>query len=101
MHDAINSMFNLRPQETIIVLVLGLILLCNSVAVQISGIVSVSNFLSTGGVNYFPIVWLVDYLLILLIAGLQSLIVDRFNRLSLMRGMIFGFALVFTFLRVL
>jgi AAA family ATP:ADP antiporter len=101
MKDAINRTFNLRPRETAIVLVLGLILLCNSVAVQISGIISVSNFLSTGGVNYFPIVWLVDYLLILLIAALQSLIVDRFNRLSLMRGMIFGFALVFTFLRVL
>ena len=101
MKDALNRTFGLHPRETVIVLVMGLILLCNSVAVQISGIVSVSNFLSAGGVNYFPLVWLVDYLLILLIAGLQSLIVDRFNRLSLMRGMVFGFALVFTFLRVL
>jgi len=101
MKDFANRVFRLRPGETGIVLVLGLMLLSNSAAVQVSGIVSVSNFLSEGGVNYFLIVWLVDFLLILLMAGLQSLIVDRFERVSLIRWMTFGFALVFVILRLM
>ncbi len=101
MKGFLNRTFRLRPREMGIVLVLGLVLLCNSVAVQVSGIVSISNFLSEGGVNNFLIVWLIDDLLILLMAGLQSLIVDRFERISLMRGMTFGFALIFTFLRLM
>jgi AAA family ATP:ADP antiporter len=93
--------FRIRPGETGLVLALGLVLLCNSIAVQVSGIVSVSNFLSEGGVNNILIVWLVDYLLILLMAGLQSLIVDRFGRITLMQWMTFGFALLFAALRLM
>ena len=101
MRDFLNRMFRLRPGEMGLVFVLGLILLSNSIAVQVSGIVSVSNFLSEGGINYFPLVWIVDYLLILLMAGLQSLIIDRFERVSLMRWMTFGFAMVFVTLRLM
>jgi AAA family ATP:ADP antiporter len=101
MKDFLSRVFRLRPGEAGIVLVLGLVLLCNSVAVQVSGIVSISNFLSAGGVNYFLIVWIVDDLLILLMAGLQSLVVDRFERVNLMRWMTFGFALVFVVLRLM
>jgi AAA family ATP:ADP antiporter len=101
MKDLLNRTFRLRPGETGIVLVLGLLLLFNSVAVQVSGIVSISNFLSEGGVNNFLIVWLVDDLLILLMAGLQTLIVDRFERVTLMKWMTFGFALVFVILRLM
>jgi AAA family ATP:ADP antiporter len=101
MKDFLNRTFRLHPGETGIVLVLGLLLLGNSLALQVSAIVSISNFLSEGGVNNILIVWLVDYLLILLMAGLQSLIVDRFERVRLIRWMAFGFALVFTCLRLL
>jgi len=83
------------------VLTLGLLLLSNSVAQQVSGIVAISGFLSEGGVNQILIVWVIDTLLIILMTGLQSLIVDRFDRITLMRWMIFAFALVFVVLRLM
>ena len=101
MKDLLNRTFRLRPGETGLVLTLGLLLLSNSVAQQVSGIVAISGFLSEGGVNQILIVWVVDTLLIILMTGLQSLIVDRFDRITLMRGMIFAFALVFVVLRLM
>ena len=101
MNGHLNRIFRLRPGETGIIVVLGLVLLLNSIAVQVSGIVSISNFLSEGGVNYLLIVWIVDDLLILLTAGLQTLIVDRFDRVKLMRWMTIGFATIFIILRLM
>ena len=101
MNSSLNRIFRLRPGEFGLIFVLGLVLLLNSVAVQVSGIVSISNFLSEGGVNYLLIVWIVDDLLILLTAGLQTLVVDRFDRIKLMRWMTLGFAAVFIILRLM
>ena len=101
LSEKIKRVFSLRPGESNLVLILGVILLCNSIAVQISGIVSISNFLSAGGVNNFLIVWFIDDIVILLMAGLQTLIVDRFNRNALMKGLTFGFGMVFLVLRLM
>jgi AAA family ATP:ADP antiporter len=101
MAELLNRLFRIRPSETGLVLVLGFMLFANSVAMQVSGIVAISNFLSEGGVNQILIVWLVDALLIGLMTGLQSLIIDRFDRVNLTRAMVFGFGLVFIVLRLL
>jgi AAA family ATP:ADP antiporter len=100
MKDILNRVFHLHPGELGLVLVLGFLLLSNSMAQQVSGIVAVSGFLNEGGVNQILIVWIVDMLLIVLTTGLQSLIIDRFDRITLMRWLIFGLALVFTVLRL-
>ncbi len=101
MKDFLSRTFRLHPEEMGLVLTLGFLLLSNSVAQQVSGIVAISGFLSEGGVNQILIVWVIDTLLIILMTGLQSLIVDRFDRITLMRWMTFGFALVFTTLRLM
>ena len=101
MKDFLGRTFRLRPGETGLLLTLGLLLLCNSIAQQVSGIVAISGFLSEGGVNQILIIWVIDTLLIFLMTGLQSLIIDRFGRITLMRGMIFAFALVFAILRLM
>jgi AAA family ATP:ADP antiporter len=93
--------FRVYPGEAGLVLVLGLLLFSNSMATQVSGVVAISGFLSEAGVEQVPIVWAVDMLVIILTTGLQSLIVDRFERLTLMRAMTFGFALAFVALRLM
>jgi AAA family ATP:ADP antiporter len=95
------QIFRVYPGETGLVLVLGLLLFSNSMATQVSGVVAISGFLSEAGVEQVPIVWAVDMLVIILTTGLQSLIVDRFERLTLMRAMTFGFALAFVALRLM
>ncbi|TET49378.1 MAG: hypothetical protein E3J64_09740, partial [Anaerolineales bacterium] len=73
----------------------------NSMAQQVSGIVAISGFLEEGGVNQILVVWSIDMILIVVTTALQSLIIDRFDRITLMRWLVFAFAAVFAGLRVL
>ena len=96
-----NKLFRVRREEYGLVAVLGTILFCNAVAQQIAGIVSVSGFLSSGSVNGILIVWVVDMLLIALVTWLQTLVVDRVNRVRLMRWLLLGSGLVYGVLRLM
>lgn len=101
MIDFIKQIFRLRPGEARLVLALGLVLLISAAAGELSGIVSLSNFLEIGGVNGILWIWLADMLLLLLMTGLQSLFIDRFERLVILRWMTLLFAGVFALLRLL
>ncbi len=101
MNGLLGRVFRLRPGEGGILLALGFLLLANAVAGEMAGIVSISNFLKTGGVNGVLLVWLMDMLLMLGLAGVQSLFIDRFDRLTVMRGMTLTFVAAFVVLRLL
>ncbi|MCB2179520.1 hypothetical protein KQH54_00190 [bacterium] len=88
-------------KERKLVFILGFALLVNALAMQISGIVSVSGFLSSDNVNQILIVLFVDYALIVVIGSLSSVIIDKFNRVSLIQWITLIFALTFIVLRVL
>lgn len=81
--------------------VMGLVLIINFLAQQISEITAISNFLSNVGGNWILVIWIVDSVLILVSMGLQSLIIDRFNRIVLMRWLILIFGGFFLLLRLL
>jgi ATP:ADP antiporter, AAA family len=104
MTNILSKLFQLvriNPEEIRFVILMGFVLLLHSVAQQLAGIVSVSGFLSTGGVNGVLILWVIDMTLVLVITGLNSLIVDRFNRKTLLSWMLAGFALFYFILRLL
>jgi AAA family ATP:ADP antiporter len=101
MNNRIAQLLSLRPGEGRLVFLLGFLLMGNSAALAVSNVVSVSGFLSEVGVNELLIVWIVDMLLIALATGLQSLIVDRFQRINLLRWMSFSFALFYVVLRMM
>ena len=101
MRERLSQFFRLREGEGGLVLALGVLLLCNSIAIQVSNVVSISGFLDAAGVQQIPFVWIVDMLVIMVATGLQSLVVDRFERLSFMRAMTFGFALIYITLRLM
>ncbi len=101
MRDSLHRLLNLRPGEFGLVFTLGFLLLCNALAQQVSGVVAVSGFLNEVGVSQILIIWVIDYALITISAGLQSLIVDRFDRVTLLKGVTFGFAIVFIVLRLM
>lgn len=91
----------IQPREAWLVFALGFLLFGNSLARQVSGIVAISGFLDSSSVNSILLVMGIDYALILIVGGLQSLIVDRFNRIKLMAGISLAFALVFVILRAM
>lgn len=101
MQNFYQRVFQMRPREVGLFFALGFLLFGNSMARQVSGIVSVSGFLNTSNVNSILLVMGIDYTLVLLVGGLQSLIVDRFSRIKLMAGVSLAFALVFIILRIM
>jgi hypothetical protein len=101
MKALLNQTFQLQPQETSLVLILACLLLSNSLARQIADVVAVSGFLSVVGVNQILLVWVVDMGLTILVTALQSLIVDRCNRVRLIAWMSFVYAVLLLLLRLL
>ena len=101
MEAFIQRIFKMRKRELGLVIALGFLLFGNSLARQVSGIVAVSGFLSSSSVNSMLLVMLIDYTLILVVGGLQSLVVDRFNRVKMMGFISLGFAAIFIILRVM
>ncbi len=95
MIPAIERGLRLPSGEGVLVLLFGALMLMNSLAMQVSYVLSLSGFLKADGLQVIWIVWLVDYGLFLLIAALQSLIIDRFDRVTLMRGLLVGFTAAF------
>lgn len=92
MQDRLPKMLRFRPGELGLVSVLGAILFVNYAAMGITKVVSVSGFLSQVKDQYILLVWVVDMALLILATGLQSLIVDRFDRVKLMVIVLLVFA---------
>lgn len=98
MKEFLDRLFKLYPAERGLVLTLGFLLLSNSLALNLSDVVAVSGFLSDVGPNGLLIVWVINMLLIVLTAGVQSLVVDRFNRIRIMQMMCLALLLAYIIL---
>ena len=102
MAQFVRQLFKLQPGETGLVIMLGALLLGNSLAYEISGVFAVSGFLGEGeGASAILIVWFIDMVLIAAAAAVYSLIIDRYNRLILIRWMTYAFAIFYAALRIL
>jgi hypothetical protein len=91
MKDRFSRWFPLRKGEYGLALTLGFILFANYAAMGITKVVSVSGFLGQVKDHYILLVWAVDMVLLILASGLQSLVVDRFDRIKLMAGVLLVF----------
>jgi ATP:ADP antiporter, AAA family len=87
--------FRLSAREARLVLTFGALTAINAFAMQISYVSSISGFLKADGLDLIWVVWLIDYALILLFAAGQSLFIDRFDRLRLLRALVLIFAAAF------
>lgn len=92
MKERFNQWFPIRSGESGLVLTLGFVLFANYAAMGITKVVSVSGFLGQVKDHYILLVWAVDMVLLILATGLQSLIVDRFDRVKLLAGVLLVFA---------
>lgn len=87
--------FDIRAGEFRIVFILSLLLLGNTVARQMTGIVGISDLINTAGPNQTLLVNGINAVMIFITAMFASLIVDRFHRVELLKWTTFGFAMVF------
>jgi hypothetical protein len=85
----------MRPDEAPLVAAFGGVLFGNALATQVSGIAAISGFLNDVGVSQMILVWLVSGALILGLSGVQSLMIDRWNRRRLLSWTTLSFAAAF------
>ena len=95
MRDRLQQWLRIRPGEARLVLALGAILFINDATMGIAKVVSVSGFLSEVQDYYILLVWAVDMGLLMLVTGIQSLIIDRFQRVKLLGGIIVGLGICY------
>jgi AAA family ATP:ADP antiporter len=101
MKAVLSKIWGVRPGEHGLLLVLGVALLSNSVAQKIAEISSLSNFLTDAGVPQFLLLLIVSSIVSIVMTGVHSLVVDRFNRVALLAGICFTLGLAFLILRIL
>ena len=98
MFERFKQWVPLRTGESRLVFSLGFILFANYAAMGITKVVSVSGFLGAVKDHYILLVWAVDMVLLILATGIQSLIVDRFDRIKLLGGVLLVFMILYTVL---
>ena len=98
MIERFKQWFPLRAGESRLVFSLGFILFANYAAMGITKVVSVSGFLAEVKDHWILLVWAVDMVLLILATGIQSLIVDRFDRIKLLAGVLLVFVLLYALL---
>lgn len=98
MKERLQRLLRLEKAEMGLVFTLGSILFINFAAMGIVKVVSVSGFLSEVNGHYILLVWAVDMVLLLLSTAVQSLIIDKFKRISLLGGLIIGISIVYALL---
>lgn len=98
MIERLKQRFPLRAGESRLAFSLGFILFANYAAMGITKVVSVSGFLAEVKDHYILLVWAVDMVLLILATGIQSLIVDRFERVKLMGGVLLVFVALYAIL---
>jgi ATP:ADP antiporter, AAA family len=101
MNETVRNTFRLQPHEVGLVLLFGFLLLGNSLAQQVAEITAVSNFLDSAGVNGILVVWMLDSIVIFAMMGVQSLIIDKYNRARLTQAILLILIGAFLVLRVL
>lgn len=101
MNQALQNLFRIRVGEGRLVLVLGVILLLNTLALELGDVVAVAGFLGSVDVSNILILWIVDMILVIAVGAVQSFIVDRFQRLKLLRTMCLIFSGIFGLLLIL
>lgn len=97
----LSQLLNLRSGETGVVLTLGFVLFSNALAQKVSEISSLSNFLIDVGPPQFLVVLIVSSSISILMTMLQSLLVDRFDRITLVRSISAILGVSFILLRLL
>ncbi|MBK8616131.1 MAG: hypothetical protein IPN96_03255 [Anaerolineales bacterium] len=101
MRKFLGRIFNVNDDEFGLFVLLSILLLGNTVARQMTGIIGISDLINTAGVNQILIVNAINGVLIFITAMLASLIVDRFDRIELLKWTSFAFALMFVVVEII
>lgn len=96
-----NRFFRIREGELGFTLLLGFLLFSNAVSHGMAKVVAVDGFLSeVNDTALLLLVWAATSVLLIIVTGAQSLLLDKFERTRLVQVAVLVFALMFILLRI-
>lgn len=76
---------DIRPKEWTLVIFLTLLLAFNTLVLELADVVATTGFVSNIGTQSIPLLWILDMVITIFSAGAYALIVDRMQRVRLMK----------------
>lgn len=101
MQKFLQQLWGLKPEELKAFLAMGCIILSNSVAQKIAEISAISGFVSDVGVDSFLILLIGSSAISIITTAIQSFLIDRFDRLTLLCNTALIMGAAFFVLRIL
>lgn len=95
-----SRLFNVQPGERASLVVFLVVMAANTISLEGAYVVATCGFLKRLRVEQFPVVWLVDMAILLVVSGLYTLIVDRVSRLKLVRSLVLCLMAIYLIFRL-
>lgn len=99
MSEERTSFLNVRPEERKLVYSLVFLLAITTLVLELSDVIATGGFVSTVGPKNIFWLWIVDMLISLATVGIYALVVDRTERVRLVKWLTLAFAILFLGLR--
>jgi ATP/ADP translocase len=99
MSEERTSFLNVRPEERKLVYSLVFILAITTLVLELSDVIATGGFVSKVGPRNIFWLWIVDMLISLVTVGIYALVVDRTERVRLVKWLTLAFAILFLGLR--
>ncbi|RJP46887.1 MAG: hypothetical protein C4583_18070 [Anaerolineaceae bacterium] len=99
MSEERTSFLNVRPEERKLVFSLVFILAITTLVLELSDVIATGGFVSKVGPRNIFWLWIVDMVITILTAGAYALVVDRMERVRLIKYLTLAFAILFLLLR--
>ena len=99
MSEERTSFLNIRPEERKLVYSLVFILAITTLVLELSDVIATGGFVSKVGPKNIFWLWIVDMLISLATVGMYALVVDRTERVRLVKWLTLAFAILFLALR--
>lgn len=99
MSEERTSFLNVRPEERKLVYALVFILAITTLVLELSDVIATGGFVSKVGPKNIFWLWIVDMLISLATVGTYALVVDRTERVRLVKWLTLAFAILFLGLR--
>jgi hypothetical protein len=94
-----SKLFDVRPGERFVLAVFIFIIAANAIALEGAYVLATSGFLKNLTVEQFPLLSIVDMLVLLAVSGFYTLIIDRFSPVRFVQGVLLVLAGLFVVLR--
>ncbi len=101
MANRLTQLFNLRPGEWKLAVLLLIILAINMIVIELTVVIATAGFVSNAGASQLPWLWIIDMVALLILSGLYATVVDRIKKVTLLSWLFGIFAVTYLVIQLL